>query len=74
MNKLLKHIALTSLAISSVFGSLTIGKGNGDIKEIPYERPKGFEHRVRSEEEKIRKKEHKAKIKARRNRRSKNRR
>ena len=60
--------ALTNLlALSLIFGTTMSVTTDGKITETPYERPHGFEHRIRTEEEKERKKAHKKKLKARRN-------
>lgn len=68
MNKLHKNmIVLTSLAVTSIFGSALLNDRKGHTKEIPYERPKGHEHKVRTEIEKIYKKSHKKSLKQRRN-------
>lgn len=60
--------ALTNLhALSLMFGTTMSVTTDEKITETPYERPHGYEHRIRTEEEKIIKKAHKKKLKARRN-------
>lgn len=55
------------LAVSMIFGTMMSTTTDGKVEEVPYEKPKGYDHKVRTEEEKARKKEHKKKLKARRN-------
>jgi len=67
MKKALTKPLTNLLAVSMMFGSMMSVTTDGKITETPYERPHGFEHRIRTEEEKERKKAHKKKLKARRN-------
>ena len=61
-----KHLS-NLVALSLIFGTMMTTNTDGKIIETPYERPRGREHKIRTEEEKERKKAHKKKLKARMN-------
>ena len=68
MSNLMKNLVAMSLVMGMAMVQDTKGVHPSEDKHI--ERPKGKEHRVRSEEEKASKKAHKKSIKARRNARN----